>query len=198
MTDASRLTSTPALTHAHATLVTLAPEHTEALHAAAGDYDETFRYFSHRPAAPTVTAMRTFIDELINDPANQPWCVIDPADDTPVGVSAYLDIREHDRTLEVGHTWYTARARGTKVSPAAKLLLFSHAFDTLGFERVCLKTDERNARSRRAMEKLGAVFEGVLREVVPMPDGFRRSSAYYSVLRREWPGVRERLEARLR
>ena len=83
------------------------------------------------------------------------------------------------------------------MNPSCKRLLLGHAFETLGAHRVALRTDERNAASRRAMEKMGARFEGLWREHVVMPDGHRRTSAYYSILRPEWDAVRAGLDARI-
>lgn len=182
--------------HPAARLEPLTVGHAPGLAAAAGD-GETFRYFSRVPTPLDPGGMREFIEYLLGPAQAVPFCVIDPATDQPVGITTYLDIRPAHRGLEIGWTWYSARARGTAINPACKLLLLGHAFDRLGAIRVCLKTDERNARSRAAILKLGAKFEGVMRENVIMPDGFRRSTAMYAVLAAEWPGVRRALEARL-
>nr|WP_261567718.1 GNAT family protein [Frankia gtarii] len=98
---------------------------------------------------------------------------------------------------EIGGTWLAASAQRTAVNTEAKLLLLGHAFDTWAALRVCLKTDARNARSRAAIERLGARFEGVRRAHMLAFDGTARDSAYYSILRAEWPGVRAGLIARL-
>ena len=134
---------------------------------------------------------------LLGRAVTVPFCVVDPATGQALGITTYLDIRPAHRGLEIGWTWYSPRARGTAINPACKLLLLGHAFERLGAIRVCLKTDERNARSRAAIFKLGAKFEGVMRENLIMPDGFHRSTAMYGVLAGEWPGVRRALEARL-
>ncbi|KJE24304.1 hypothetical protein FF36_01379 [Frankia torreyi] len=98
---------------------------------------------------------------------------------------------------EIGSTWLAASAQRTAVNTEAKLLLLGHAFGTWAALRVCLKTDARNARSRVAIERLGARFEGVRRTHVLALDGTARDSAYYSIVRAEWPGVRAGLIARL-
>lgn len=116
--------------------------------------------------------------------------------DAPVGQSCYLAIRPEHAGVEIGGTWYAPAVRGTAVNPAAKLLLLDHAF-ACGAERVELKTDARNARSRAALEKLGATFEGVHRRHMRRPDGGWRDTAWYAVIREDWPGVRAGLEARL-
>jgi ribosomal-protein-alanine N-acetyltransferase len=118
-------------------------------------------------------------------------------DGQAVGVSCYLDVRPAHRGLEIGATWIGRTHQGTRVNPAAKRLLLGHAFEDLGMERVQLKCDARNLQSQRAIEKLGAVREGVLRRHMTLPDGTMRDTVMYSVLADEWPAVRERLEQRL-
>lgn len=113
-----------------------------------------------------------------------------------VGQSCYLNIRPDHAGVEIGGTWYAPAAQGTKINPAAKLALLSHAF-ACGAERVELKTDALNARSRAAMEKMGAQFEGVHRRHMRYPDGRWRDTAWYSVIAADWPAVRAGLEARL-
>lgn len=98
--------------------------------------------------------------------------------------------------LEIGATWYAASAQRTAVNTDVKLSLLGHAFDTWGALRVTLKTDARNAGSRTAILRLGASFEGVRRAHLPAVDGTVRDTAYYSILRSEWPGVRELLVGR--
>jgi N-acetyltransferase len=112
--------------------------------------------------------------------------------DRVVGSTSYLDIQQWrwPAGSPLQRTDYPD-------SVEAKYLLLSHAFDVWRVHRVCLKTDERNARSRRAIERLGAVFEGVRRSDMPAQDGSVRSSAYYSIVPAEWPLVRKRLEEAL-
>ena len=124
-----------------------------------------------------------------------PHAVIEPGGEI-VGQSCYLNIRPEHDGVEIGGTWYRPQSQGTSINPAAKLLLFGHAFDS-GAERVDQKTDAINAQSRRAMEKMGATFEGLHRHAVKRPDGTWRDNAWYSVLREEWPPIKARLEARL-
>lgn len=99
--------------------------------------------------------------------------------------------------VEVGYTWLAASAQRTRCNTEAKCLLFTHAFDVWNVSRVSLRTDERNARSRRAIERLGARFEGIRRADMPGQDGTVRNSAFYSIVRDEWPEVRERLRGLL-
>ncbi|MCS6772953.1 MAG: GNAT family protein [Anaerolineae bacterium] len=115
----------------------------------------------------------------------------------PIGMTRYLSIERAHRNLEIGGTWYGRPFRSTLVNRECKYLLLRYAFETLGCVRVQLKADLRNERSQRAIERLGAVREGVLRKHMIMPDGYTRSSVIYSILDEEWPMVKARLEADL-
>lgn len=114
-----------------------------------------------------------------------------------VGIARYLDIDRPNRSVEVG-TWLHPSVWRSPVNTELKLLLFRYAFETEGVHRVQLKTDERNMLSQKAIERLGAVFEGHRREHYRFPNGEYRTSKYYSVLASEWPSVRQRLETYLR
>lgn len=105
---------------------------------------------------------------------------------------------EHPPTVaEIGSTWYTASYQRTGVNTECKLLMLSHAFDTWRAIRVTLKTDARNERSRTAIQRLGASFEGLRRAHIPATDGGIRDTAYYSILENEWHAVRTNLQERL-
>jgi RimJ/RimL family protein N-acetyltransferase len=123
------------------------------------------------------------------------YAVIAP-DGSPIGQTCYINPRQEHAGVEVGGTWYAASARGTAINPASKLLLLDHAFASRA-ERVELKTDALNVRSRAAMEKMGCVFEGIHRRHMKRPDGSYRDTAWYSVLSDEWPAVKAGLETRL-
>jgi RimJ/RimL family protein N-acetyltransferase len=110
------------------------------------------------------------------------------------GATRYLNIMSQDRGLEIGGTWYGPEFQRTPVNTECKYLLLSHAFETLGCIRVQLKTDLRNERSQKAIERIGAVKEGVLRNHMILPDGHIRASVFYSILDTEWPEVKKRLE----
>ena len=127
--------------------------------------------------------------------------------DRVVGSTSYLDVQrwrwptgsrlqrtDHPDVVEIGATWLAASAQRTRCNTEAKLLMLAHAFDVWQVHRVSLKTDARNAKSRRAIERLGALFEGVRRADMPGADGSVRDSAYYSIVRAEWPDVRRKLE----
>ena len=113
------------------------------------------------------------------------------------GATRYLNIVPKDRGLEIGGTWYGPEFQRTAVNTECKYLLLRHAFETLGCIRVQLKTDLRNERSQRAIERIGAIKEGVLRNHMILPDGRYRHSVFYSILDTEWPEVKKRLEEML-
>jgi RimJ/RimL family protein N-acetyltransferase len=114
-----------------------------------------------------------------------------------VGSTRFLALRPEHRSVEIGWTWLHPDAWGTGANVEAKLLQLRHAFEAWDCRRVELKTDALNDRSRRALEALGATFEGIHRKHMLVRDGQSRDSAWYSVVDDEWPAVRGRLEARL-
>lgn len=181
-------------------LVPLTPAHAPDLFACTPP--DTFAYFSAVPLSHTLEGMEAYIRKLASDPGRLHFAVIDasPGDThgKAIGSTSYYDIRPAHLGLEIGFTWYGASARGTAANPESKRLLLSHAFETLGAERVAFRTDARNLRSRRAIAKLGATEEGVLRHHLLMHDGAWRDTVYFSILREEWPGVHAALVARLR
>ncbi len=123
-----------------------------------------------------------------------PFVVIHLASGRVAGATRYLNIVPKDRGLEIGGTWYGPEFQRTPVNTECKYLLLQHAFETLDCIRVQLKTDLRNERSQKAIERLGAVREGVLRNHMILPDGRYRDSVFYSILDTEWPEVKKRLE----
>jgi N-acetyltransferase len=118
------------------------------------------------------------------------------ADKAVVGSTSYLAIQPADARVEIGFTWYVPEAQGGPVNPECKCLLLENAF-AAHYHRVEFKTDAKNAKSRAALTKLGAVEEGTLRGHMWMPQGYFRDSVYFSILAPEWPGVKARLEQRL-
>ncbi len=114
-----------------------------------------------------------------------------------VGSTRFLALRPEHGSVEIGWTWLHPSVWGTGVNVEAKLLMLRHAFETWGCRRVELKTDALNARSRGAMEAMGATFEGVHRKHMLVRGGENRDSAWYSVTDDDWPGVRDGLVARL-
>ena len=126
-----------------------------------------------------------------------PFAQVDAANGRAVGVTTYRDVDERHRTLEVGGTWIGRPWWRSAINTEAKLLFIGHAFETLGANRVALKTDIRNERSQAAIARLGAVREGVLRHQYIRRDGTLRDSVMYSIVPEEWPAVKAHLRARL-
>jgi RimJ/RimL family protein N-acetyltransferase len=135
-----------------------------------------------------------------------PFAQIRLSDERAVGCTAYWDPRRWPGrsdlcAVEIGFTWLAASAQGSGINLEAKLLLLEYAFESLGVARVDLKTDARNERSRRAIQRLGAQFEGILRcwsqSWAPGEEGRLRDSAMYSVIASEWPSCRDHLRDRL-
>jgi RimJ/RimL family protein N-acetyltransferase len=125
------------------------------------------------------------------------WATVERATRQAVGSTRFGDIAPEHGRVEIGWTWIAPSRQRTAVNTEAKLLQLTYAFETLGAGRVALKTDARNSRSQRAIERLGAVREGVLRRHIRLPDGYMRDTVYYSILGDEWPAVKARLEERL-
>jgi len=191
----------------HVRLEPLRPEHAEALLAAA-DADRSTYGWTAVPA--DLPAMRRYIDGLLADATARtavPFTQVDVAHATPIGCTRFLDLRwwagrDTPAEAEIGGTWLTAAAQRTPVNTEAKLLLLTHAFEVWRVVRLAICTDERNERSRAAIERLGAGFEGVLRNHRQQAGhhttpGAPRNTAVYSILPADWPGIRSRLEARL-
>jgi RimJ/RimL family protein N-acetyltransferase len=112
------------------------------------------------------------------------------------GSMSFCNMAESDGRLEIGWSWLGRASQGKGVNRWAKFLMLRHAFEQMGAERVEFKTDRLNTQARRGLRNIGAREEGTLRSFNPMPDGRRRDAVYYSVLRAEWPYVREQLLAR--
>ncbi len=126
------------------------------------------------------------------------FVIVRRSDERAIGMTAYLDIHAKDRWLEIGGTWLTPEVWRTPINTECKYLLLRHAFESLGCIRVQLKTDERNVRSQRAIERLGAVKEGVLRKHMITRGGYQRNTVMYSIIDTEWQAVKERLEGFLK
>jgi RimJ/RimL family protein N-acetyltransferase len=167
--------------------------------ALAGRDDDIWRYMPYANIADEA-GMRVWVQEMLDRQAagnDLPFAVHHLAAGRAIGATRYMDIQRPHRALEIGGTWFAREFQRTAANTESKYLLLTYAFETLGCIRVQLKTDLRNERSQRAIERLGAVREGVLRNNMIMPDGHIRSSVYFSILAEEWPVVKARLEERL-
>jgi RimJ/RimL family protein N-acetyltransferase len=162
--------------------------------------DESIWRYMRYGVIRTEAQMRQWVEERLSEQAagtDLPFAVIHLAAGEAVGCTRYMEIRRQDRGLEIGGTWYGLAYQRTAVNTECKYLLLRHAFETLGCVRVQLKTDLRNERSQRAIERIGAVKEGVLRNHMILPDGVLRHSVYYSIIDSEWPAIKARLEGML-
>ena len=186
------------LTGKHVQLEPMTLEHVEPL-AEIGIGHEFWDFMVYGKME-NVEDMRGWVADILVRAAkgtDLPFVAVHLASGRVAGATRYLNIMPNDRGLEVGGTWYGLDFQRTIVNTECKYLLFKHAFETLGAIRLQLKTDSRNERSQRAIERIGAVTEGVLRNHMILPDGIIRHSVYYSILDTEWEGVKKRLEERL-
>jgi RimJ/RimL family protein N-acetyltransferase len=188
-------------------------DHVDALLAAATEDRSTYGLTS---VPGDAVAMRRYVDDALADEQigwALPFVTTRADDGRVVGSTRFLDLDDWrpsrvggspvgtpgiPRSAEIGATWLAPSVQRSAVNTEAKLLMLHHAFDTWEVERITFKTDARNARSRAAIERLGARYEGIRRAHGRASDGAIRDSAYYSIIRSEWPDVRDRLEQRLR
>ncbi|MGH7656068.1 MAG: GNAT family N-acetyltransferase [Gemmatimonadaceae bacterium] len=126
-----------------------------------------------------------------------PFATVLLAENRVVGSTRFLNISARDGRVEIGATWIGVPYQRSAVNTEAKLLMLRHAFETLGATRVELKTHSENVKSRRAIERIGATFEGIHRKHMLHNDGSRRDTVWYSILDDEWPAVNARLEEML-
>ena len=175
----------------------LTSDHRDGLAAAASDGRLWELWYT---SVPSPESTDTYIaDALVGQKARQmlPWAVRDLSTGTIAGSTRYHDIvREIDR-VEIGYTWYGSKWQRSHVNSACKLLLLTHAFETLGCKVVGLRTDNFNFPSQKAIEALGAKKDGVIRHHFARRDGTVRDSVMYSILAAEWPDVKRHLELRL-
>lgn len=157
---------------------------------------EMVQYMSHAPKAKTLEAMRVYIGYLLQAKDRVNWAILDKASGALAGRTGYVRVNPEYRNLETS-TWIFPPFQGGYANLESKYLLLGHAFETLQAVRVQFRADARNARSCKAVEKLGATFEGILRKDQIYPSGLVRNTAVYSVLDDEWPMVRAGLEQRL-
>jgi RimJ/RimL family protein N-acetyltransferase len=144
--------------------------------------------------------MIVWVLDILNRKASgtdEPFVVRDLSSGRIVGATRYLNISHKDRGLEVGGTWYDTDFQRTYVNSEAKYLMLQNAFETVGCVRVQFKADSRNEKSLKAIERLGAKKEGVLRNHMILDDGTLRHSVFFSILPEEWPEVKEGLARRL-
>lgn len=175
-------------------LVPLALAHEEGLRAAAAD-GELWKL--RVTSVPEPENTRAYIETALKTADRFAFAVTDEATGTVLGTTSFHDILPAVKRVEIGYTWYAARWQRTHLNTACKLLLLSHAFDTLHCAVVGLRTDNFNFRSQRAIEALGAKRDGIIRHHQARRDGSARDTVMYSILAHEWPDVRRHLTLRL-
>lgn len=197
----------PTLVGRHVTLTPLSLDDVPGLVGAATEDRSTYGWSI---VPDTTEEMANVVGRLLEDRDRReavPFATRRSDTSAIIGMTRFLTLRwyfgrEYPDAVEIGGTFLSATRQRTASNTDAKLLMMTHAFDVWGVRRVDLKTDARNDRSRRAIERIGGQFEGVLRNwqaaQVEGEEGLTRDSAMYSVLETEWPDVRQRLEDRLR
>ncbi|BDZ48923.1 acetyltransferase [Frondihabitans sucicola] len=191
-------TSQPTLTGARVTLEPLAQAHAADLAAAVLDGELWKTWYATHIAAPE--AMAADIDSrraLHAAGASVPWAVVDAASGRAVGITTFLNLEPANRRLEIGSTWLGRAAQRTGINAEAKLLLLTHAFETLGCIAVEFRVHWHNQQSRAAVARLGAKQDGVLRNHKVWPDGTIRDTVVFSIIDGEWPTVKQSLVQRL-
>lgn len=119
-----------------------------------------------------------------------PFTIIEKATGSVCGCTSFGNISEHDKRIEIGWSWLGKKFQGTGINFHAKFCLLGYAFEVLNWERVEIKTDYLNERAKYALKKIGATEEGVLRSHMQMPDARRRDSVYFSIIKKEWPLIK--------
>lgn len=194
--DESWKVTTPTLAGGRVRLEPMTEEHLAGLEAVAFDA-RIWRYMMTRVG--TVEELRGWMGvalELERAGTVMPWVTV--FDGRVVGATRFMDLDRRNETVELGNTWLSPEVQGMGVNAEAKLLQLRYGFEEMGLRRIALKTHHENLQSQAAMRKLGAVEEGTFRNHYVMPDGSQRHSVWFSITREEWPGVRSRLEERVR
>jgi RimJ/RimL family protein N-acetyltransferase len=179
-----------------ASLVPLAPEHGAALTEAVQDGELWKLWYTAVPAPGRMAAEIERRLKLQQAGSMLPFTVLD-AEGTPVGMTTYMNIDAPNRRVEIGSTWYAARVQRTPLNTQCKRLLLGHAFEALDCIAVEFRTHRLNTQSRRAIERLGAQLDGMLRNHQKAADGSLRDTAVYSITADEWPAVRAHLDWQL-
>ena len=210
MTDTTLVIGPTILAGRHVRLEPLAHVHIPGLVAAAREDSALYRWST---VPQGVMEMAQYVDTALGGReagSALPFATVRAEDDMVIGSTRFFELERwawpaghpHSRrngfdSCEIGYTWLAASASRTAANTEAKLLMLSHAFEAWGVHRVCFHTDVRNERSRAALERIGAQFEGVLRAHRLAADLVPRDSARYSIVAAEWPQLKQRLQERL-
>ena len=185
-----------ALVGTHVSLVPLSATHETALVEAARDGELWRLWYTTVPSPDDMAREIQRRLSLFATGAMQPFTVLDAAG-IPVGMTTYMNIDAVYQRVEIGSTWYAARVQRTPLNTECKLMLLTHAFETLQCIAVEFRTHAMNTQSRRAIERIGAKLDGILRQHMRMPNGTLRDTCVYSILDNEWPTVRAHLQWQL-
>ena len=177
----------------HATLEPLGPEHVDGIRAAAADGELWRLWYTSVPRPEKTTDWLATALAMRESQGAMPFAVRDKGDGSVIGSTRYFNVDAANRRLEIGHTWYAKRAQRTAINTECKLLLLTHAFETLQCIAVEFRTHWFNQASRAAIARLGAKQDGVLRNHQLLPDGSRRDTVVFSILDSEWRAVKGHL-----
>lgn len=166
----------------------MATEHVDGIWEVA-NYPEIWTYLS--VTLNSLSRVKAYVNEVKAD--EKAFVIIDQATNKIVGSTRFMDIKEGHRTAEIGATWLTPAAWRTSINTNTKLVLLHYAFEVWGLQRVTIKTDAENIRSRTAIERIGGTFEGILRNHMIRKDGTSRDTAMYSIIATEWPEIKRKL-----
>jgi RimJ/RimL family protein N-acetyltransferase len=186
-----------ALRGAHATLEPLAEVHLDGVKAAAADGALWRLWYTSVPSPEVTAAWLARALDMRERQGAMPFVVRDNATGDVVGSTRYFNVDPANRRLEIGHTWYARRAQRTPINTECKLLLLTHAFESLACIAVEFRTHWFNQASRKAIERIGAKQDGVLRNHQLLPDGSRRDTVVFSIVDGEWPAVKAHLKFQL-
>lgn len=175
-------------------LIPLEEEHFNALHDAASDKRIWEFYTGDWSVRETFDRVYKGTLKARENGTVYPFIIVLRSSGKIIGSTRLMDIETYDKRLEIGGTWMLPEYWATAINPDCKLALLAFCFETLNAKRVQLKTQHDNIRSRKAIEKIGGVYEGIIRKHMLKDDGTFRSSAYFSILDDEWPTVKPRLE----
>lgn len=178
----------------HVELRPLHPDHADDLSLASADGDLHRLWYTSVPAPADVPDEIARRLALRAQGSMLPFTVFDPASGKAVGMTTYMNIEADTPRLEIGSTWYAKSVQRTALNTECKFLMLNHAFEELGCIAVEFRTHFINMQSRRAIERLGAKLDGVLRSHLVMPNGTLRDTAVYSIVASEWPTVRAHLQ----
>jgi RimJ/RimL family protein N-acetyltransferase len=181
----------------YATLEPLAREHEAGIRVAAADGELWRLWYTSVPAPDKTPAWFDAAFSMRDHLGAMPFTIRDNASGDIVGSTRYFNVDAPNRRLEIGHTWYSKRVQRSAINTECKLLLLTHAFEKLGCIGVEFRTSFLNFQSRRAIERLGAKQDGILRQHSLHSDGTMRDTVVFSIISLEWPAVKHHLQYQL-